>query len=105
MTLNEKIKWIIENRKKLHCLYGLRIFDEVDDIDAWGYKKNYLLISTKVPRDEKIISVPFSREITVIFIEGGVWQYQYLNALPSKKDYYPLERFLDLIMWRMKRGT
>lgn len=96
MTLNEKIKWIIDNRKLLFNdnIY-LRVVDNIDKLDAWKHKRDYLLIDSDRGAG--------SQECNVIFIHGGVWQYHYTNVRPDLRKYIPLERYLDIIIWLMKR--
>ena len=39
---------------------------------------------------------------TVIFIDHGVWQYNFLNTTPSDKIYISLYDFLDKIVDNLK---
>ena len=96
MTLNEKIKWIIDNRKLLFSdKIKMRVRDEIDAIDYWHHKRDYLLIDTDRSANPQ--------ECKVIFIHGGVWQYRYLNSRPDLRKYISCERFLDMVIWLMKR--
>lgn len=96
MTRQEKIEWIIENRKMLSTIPNIRVSDEIEKINGFGKKRDYLLIDLN--RRSSL-----AREVSVIFISGGVWQYNFLNVQPQNHKYFSLNQCLDLIIFLMKR--
>lgn len=88
--MQSKIDIIYSHKDKLKELLSVS-FDSVffSGIESYiGIKKKY-----------------GKQEVTIIFIDKGIWQYVYFNSAPRDKKYISAETFINHIVEAIKKAT